>query len=281
MTEQSQKSKPARPVVVRQVAPNQGTASQVYVQPGFRWNEQGAYLFDIDGTLLRSRDRVHYDSFFAAVEHVLGRPLVLDGVVLHGNTDPGILRDAFRLTEMEEAGWRPHVQRIFSHMSQVVTARQTEMNLEVMPGVEAMLAYLQSQGAALGVATGNIETIGWIKVAQAGLRDWFTFGGFSDDFEVRSEMIRHALAIARHQAGAGKDTTVCVVGDTAHDVTAARANGLPTIAVATGNYTFAQLMEAEPEVCATTLEALLASVNSPANRRANSPGQEAASEERS
>ena len=231
-------------------------ADQVYVQPGFHWDEQGAYLFDIDGTLLRSRDRVHYDSFFAAVDHVLGRPLVLDGVTLHGNTDPGILRDAFRLAAVEESGWRPHVDRIFEHMSEGVTARQAEMDLVVMPGVEAALAHLRAKGAFLGVATGNIETIGWIKVEVAGLRDWFTFGGFSDEYEVRSAMIEHALALAR--AAAGLDATVCVVGDTVYDISAARANGLPTIAVATGNYSFDQLMEAKPEVCATTLDALLA-----------------------
>ncbi len=229
--------------------------SRTYIQPGFVWDRQGAYLFDIDGTLLRSRDRVHYDSFFAAVQHVLGAPLRLDGVTLHGNTDPGILRDAFRLSEMEEAGWRPHVGAIFAHMSDGVTARRAEMDVVVMPGVEACLRHLRAQGAALGVATGNIETIGWLKVEAARLRGWFTFGGFSDSYEVRSAMIANALELAR--AAAGPEATVCVVGDTVHDVTAARANGLPTIAVATGNYSFEQLMEAEPEVCATSLEALL------------------------
>ncbi len=236
----------------------QGTPPPVYIQPGFAWDRQAAYLFDIDGTLLRSRDRVHYDSFFAAVEHVLGRPLLLDGVTLHGNTDPGILRDAFRIAAIEDSSWRPHVQTVFSHMSERVTTHQAEMDLVVMPGVEATLAHLRDQGAALGVATGNIETIGWIKVAVAGLRDWFTFGGFSDHFEVRSDMIAHALTLAREHAG--PDATVCVVGDTIYDVSAARANGLPTIAVATGNYTFDQLMEAEPEVCAESLEALLAAL---------------------
>ncbi len=230
-------------------------ATQVYVQPGFRWDAQGAYLFDIDGTLLRSRDRVHYDSFFAAVEHVLGCPLVLDGVTLHGSTDPGILRDAFRLAAMEDAGWRPHVPAIFAHMSEGVTQRRAEMDLVVMPGIESALAHLRARGAFLGVATGNIEAIGWIKVEAAGLRDWFTFGGFSDAYEVRSDMIEHALALAH--AAAGPRATVCVVGDTIHDITAARANGLPTIAVATGNYSFDQLMEAGPEVCAATLDALL------------------------
>jgi phosphoglycolate phosphatase len=239
------------------------SAEQVHIQPGFRWDEQGAYLFDIDGTLLRSRDRVHYDSFFAAVEHTVGCPLVLDGVTLHGNTDPGILRDAFRMAAMKESGWRPHVEKIFAHMSRGVASRQAEMDLLVMPGVEATLAHLKAKGAFLGVATGNIETIGWIKVEVAGLRDWFTFGGFSDSYEVRSDMIRHALGLAH--AAAGPDTTVCVVGDTIYDVEAARVHGLPTIAVATGNYTFDQLMEAEPEVCASSLEALLAYTRAEAN----------------
>ena len=240
-----------RSIVAAKAAP-----SEVYLQPGFGWDSQDAYLFDIDGTLLRSRDRIHYDSFFAAVEHVIGHPLVLEGVTLHGNTDPGILRDAFRLTALDESGWRPHMADVFTHMTDTVTARQAEMDLVVMPGVEQVLARLQARGAALGVATGNIESIGWIKVAVAGLRDWFTFGGFSDDYEVRADMIAHALRLARRSAG--EAASVCVVGDTPFDITAARANGLPTIAVATGNYTFDQLMEAEPEACATTLAALLA-----------------------
>ena len=238
------------------VLSEQTDASQVFVRAGFQWDAQTAYLFDIDGTLLRSRDCVHYDSFFAAVRHALGEDLMLDGVTLHGNTDPGILRDAFRLAAIDETTWRPQVETIFAHMSESVTARQAEMDVEVMPGVVASLAHLRERGALLGVATGNIEVIGWIKVAAAGLREWFSFGGFSDGHEVRSAMIAHALLLARSVAGPG--ATVCVVGDTPFDISAARENGLPTIAVATGNYSFDELMRAEPEACATSLAALLA-----------------------
>ncbi len=246
MTSSSSQSAPAKASL---------DSSQVYVRPGFHWDEQAAYLFDIDGTLLHSRDSVHYESFFAAVKHVLDAELALDGVTLHGNTDPGILRDAFRLAAMEESTWRPHTDAIFEHMSRSVTARQAEMDLVVMPGVTAMLAHLQAKGAALGVATGNIETIGWIKVTVAGLRDWFSFGGFSDGLEVRSAMIAQALLLAR--TAAGPEATVCVVGDTPFDISAARENGLPTIAVATGNYSFEELLRAEPEACAGSLDALL------------------------
>jgi phosphoglycolate phosphatase-like HAD superfamily hydrolase len=57
---------------------------------------------------------------------------------------------------------------------------------------------------------------------------------------------------------AGKDAGVCVVGDTPRDIAAARANSLPVIAVATGHYSFDELLEHRPEVCATSLADLRA-----------------------
>ena len=243
----------------QQAAPAKSTQEdRVFVQDGFRWEEQGAYLFDIDGTLLRSRDRIHVNSFFSSVRAVLGRELELEGVIISGNTDPGILRDAFRLAKLEEAHWQPHLARILEEMRTEVAARRAEMKLVMMPGVEEMLAYLQKKGAALGVATGNLESIGWLKIEVLGLRHWFTFGGFSDHYDVRSQMIAHAIEEAHRHAG--PESTVCVVGDTPADISAARANGLPTIAVATGNYSFDELMTHQPEVCATSLKALLGTV---------------------
>ncbi len=133
----------------------------------------------------------------------------------------------------------------------------------VMPGVEAVLEHLKAKGALLGVATGNLESIGWIKIENAGLREWFRFGGFCDRFDARADMIAHAAEQARallenDGAGDAAQATVCVVGDTPFDIEAARANGLPTIAVATGRYSFDALMEHKPEACTTTLEALMA-----------------------
>jgi phosphoglycolate phosphatase-like HAD superfamily hydrolase len=106
------------------------------------------------------------------------------------------------------------------------------------------------------VASGNLEAIGWIKIEQAGLREWFRFGGFSDSFSVRPELIGQAAKKAREMAG--KDAAVCVVGDTPRDIEAARANFLSVIAVATGNYSFDELKKFQPEVCATSLADLLA-----------------------
>ena len=55
-----------------------------------------------------------------------------------------------------------------------------------------------------------------------------------------------------------RSASVCVVGDTPRDIEAAHANGLPVIAVATGHFSFDELLEHKPEVCTTTLADLLA-----------------------
>jgi phosphoglycolate phosphatase-like HAD superfamily hydrolase len=218
----------------------QNNEARIAVEPGFVWGRQDAYLFDIDGTLLRSRDRVHFESFASSVKRVTGFEVTLAGVVLHGSTDTAILREA-----CGKAG-----------MCRNVAVRRHEMDLVLMPGVKETLSYLAERGALLGVATGNLEMIGWIKIEEAGLREWFRFGGFSDQFPVRSELVRHAARKARELAGA--EARVCVVGDTPRDIEAARANGLPVIAVATGHYTFDALLECRPEVCASSLAGLLA-----------------------
>jgi phosphoglycolate phosphatase len=105
------------------------------------------------------------------------------------------------------------------------------------------------------VATGNLESIGWLKLERTGLREHFTFGGFSDAHEQRADMIAAAAAAAREAAG--EHASIVVVGDTPSDIAAARANELPVIAVATGHSSFDRLFDHAPEICAENLGALL------------------------
>jgi phosphoglycolate phosphatase len=226
-------------------------AGSAHIQNGFRWDDCDAYLFDIDGTLLHAHGGVHTRSFSSAVQVVLGHPLSIEGVPIHGSTDTGILRDSFLFAGVPEEIWQPRLEEILEHMRNEVRENRALMSVTVMPGVLPVLRHLKDRGKQLGVATGNLEQIGWLKIEEAGLRDWFTFGGFSDRHPVRSEMIANAL-----QAGKCAGTT-CVVGDTPSDIAAARANGLPVIAVATGVFSYDALLQFEPEVCTPTLEALL------------------------
>lgn len=228
---------------------------RVFIEPDFEWDAQDAYLFDIDGTLLRSRDRIHMDSVAASVHRVTGFEVTLAGVMVHGSTDTAILREACHQAGIPPEIMEQHTEAILEAMRNTVAERRHELDLVRMPGVEEVLRHLARKGALLGVATGNLEMIGWIKIEQAGLREWFRFGGFSDHFPIRAELVAQAAQKARELAG---KTNICVVGDTPRDIEAARANFLSVIAVATGNYSFDQLAEYQPEVCATSLADLLA-----------------------
>jgi phosphoglycolate phosphatase len=233
----------------------QNNDARIAIQNGFAWDRQDAYLFDIDGTLLRSRDRVHVDSFTTTLQKMMGPGVTLEGVALAGNTDTSILREACALAGIAPEILEPQVAAISEAICHNVAGRKHEMQPMLMPGVEDTLQYLADRGAILGLATGNLEMIGWIKMDRAGLREWFRFGGFSDQFPIRAELIGDAARKARELAG--PDATICVVGDTPRDIEAAHANHLPVVAVATGHFSFDDLMQHQPEVCTTSLANLL------------------------
>ena len=233
----------------------QTAEGRVARRPGPRWDQYDAYLFDIDGTLLRDPSRIHYHAFSKACVEILGHPLSLEPISVQGSTDPRILRDAFAAAGIADDAWRPHQPRLLQAITASVARDAALMQLRVMPGVEDALQQLAAQGKLLGVATGNLEQIGWLKLEQAQLRRWFQFGGFSDAHEERADMIAAAAAQAR--AIAGKRASVVVVGDTRSDIAAARANSLPVLAVATGHTAFDALLERAPDICAENLRALL------------------------
>lgn len=219
------------------------------------WDGCDVYLFDIDGTLLHCADAVHYFAFRAVLESIVGRPVSLEGVVAHGNTDVGIIRDALRLAGVREGDWRPQIPEIQRAMCEYVRARQKEICVSALPGAREVLQHLRDKGAVLGVATGNLEAIGELKLERAGLLPFFRFGCWSDSCEARTQVFR--MARARSGLAGDEDASLCVVGDTPSDITAARENGMQVIAVATGIYSVQELRAGAPSLCVRSLTELL------------------------
>lgn len=242
----------------------QSTEARIAIKPDFDWDGQDAYLFDIDGTLMRSRDRVHVDSVAWSVHRVTGFEITLAGIHLQGNTDTAILREACRQAGIPADVLEEQYEAILETMRNCVADRRHELDLYLMPGVEAVLRHLAGKGKLLGIASGNLEAIGWIKLERAGLREWFRFGGFSDHLPVRAELVAQAARKACELAGAKRrhEAKVCVVGDTPRDIEAARANSISVIAVSTGRCSFEELLEYEPDACVSSLAGLLAASQS-------------------
>lgn len=226
------------------------------------WDEFDVYLFDIDGTLLNCTDATHYFAFCDVLKQLSGKELTLEGVNAHGNTDVGILRDALTRAGVAESTWRPRLAEVLRNMGDFVEARRSDLRTTVLPHVHEVLEHLHAKGAKLGVATGNLERIGMLKLQSAGLWKYFDFGGWSDAYEFRSDVFR--AAIAQAQKIAGNDATLCLLGDTPADIRAAHENQVPVIAVATGIYSLEQLKEQQPEMALSSLAELLPATGAPA-----------------
>ena len=221
---------------------------------GQAWDSFDGYLFDIDGTLINCTDATHYFAFCAALKELSGQDLTLNGVVAHGNTDVGILRDALRLAGTEEATWRAGLERACRSMGDYVEQRRDDLRATVLPSVVETLEHLRARGAMLGTATGNLERIGRAKLEHADLMRFFPIGGWSDGLENRADVFRRAAARMRERLPQG--ASLCVVGDTPVDVSAARDNGLPVIAVATGIFSVEELRSTSPDLCLHSLAEL-------------------------
>ena len=227
-----------------------------FLVEGRPWDSFDAYLFDIDGTLLHCADTVHYFAFCDALHCLSGRELMLEGVTTHSNTDVGILRDALRLAGVAETAWRPRLPSAREAMCRFVEAHRADLQASALPYVPEVLEHLRRSGRTLGIATGNLREIGRMKLECAGVLDYFTVSGWSDEYEFRADVFRGAAALARLAAGA--DAAICVVGDTPADVLAAQANGLPVIAVATGVHTVSELRLHAPSLCLHSFAELFA-----------------------
>ena len=99
----------------------------------------------------------------------------------------------------------------------------------ILPGVrETLDAIAALPDVRLGLATGNFRRAAAVKLRYFGLDHYFADGGFADDAEDRALLVRTAI----ERLGGG--SPVLVIGDTAHDIMAARANGAVAVGVATG-----------------------------------------------
>ena len=219
----------------------------IYIRPGFEWTAADAYLFDIDGTLLNSRDPVHYFAFQNALKDTFGIEAKIDGIPVHGNTDIGILRAVLQRAGIADAQINVHLPQMIEQMCAEVERNREQMCPELCPSMYELVSGLHAQGKLLGAASGNLEPIGWLKIEKAGLRKLFSFGAFAYPLEFRRDIFMHGINIVRQRLGA--QAQVYVVGDTPSDIEAAKAVDVPIIAVATGVYKFDELQALQPDAC--------------------------------
>jgi phosphoglycolate phosphatase len=207
-------------------------------------------LFDIDGTLVRSRPLAHQRALARAAIDVFGLPPDtgaddIRAVEPWGKTDRWILADLLLAkgcaeppTDSEIARWERAACAAYAELDDGAPDDSDR-------AAAAALEPLQRAGHALSLVTGNLEPIARRKLAQRGLGRFFPAGqgGFGSDGRDRAQLVR----IARERGGSPPAAETVLIGDTPLDVAAALAAGVRCIGVAGGRYSRADLTAAGAE----------------------------------
>ncbi|HKL20788.1 MAG TPA: HAD family hydrolase [Tichowtungia sp.] len=216
--------------------------------------EQAWIFFDIDGTLLYARGAGR-KAFRQAFEEALGWEQGVEHINFYGATDLDVFR---RIAADRGEPSTPEMEKaFFERLGHHLDVHLAETPPELFPNIGKIIPELYatalphsasrsfddgsfdeseknknpgSSGWKLGIITGNIEATAKAKLKYAGLLDYFDPQGFGCgcDHPDRIEIARIALERA------GNPKNAVLIGDTPRDVEAARANGMISIAVATG-----------------------------------------------
>jgi phosphoglycolate phosphatase-like HAD superfamily hydrolase len=181
----------------------------------------------------------------------------MDGISPHGKTDPAIVREILRVRLKNHSPSSVEIATVLeSYLSFLEDEVRLSPTYRVLPGIVALLEHVVAHhGAVLGLATGNIEMGGRVKLERGDLNRYFEFGGFGSDAEDRSELVRKgAERAARKNGGAFRPDYTFVIGDTPLDIEAGNRAGFKTVGVATGSYSVQQLLQAGASFAVSDLE---------------------------
>lgn len=224
-------------------------------------------LFDIDATLVTTaRAGVH--AMRDAGIDLVGPHFTADGYSFAGSLDPVIIADMLRAHPTDPSRPEPDGARIrrfrevyAEHLSRRLSANNTS---RALPGVHALLDALwrracESAGerpVTMGLLTGNFEETGTLKLRCAGIdMSRFAVRVWGDDSPHHPPRREHLppVAMRRYRETFGREIDprvdprvggVTIIGDTPHDVSCGLAHGCRVLAVATGQFSRADLLAA-------------------------------------
>ena len=216
-------------------------------------------LFDIDGTLLTITG-LDKSAVRKALADVFGRPLSFDGISFSGKTDPQIFREIVMLDIQlggEFAGTvEDAITETLEAYKEAARGYMPTAGVRGLPGaVERVQHFHEQEDVQLGLVTGNVQEMAYLKLSQINLDGYFPFGAFGCDAEERNELPPFALQRATtHTGQAYSGNDVIVVGDTPRDIECGKCIGATTVAVATGHFSVDELAAHEPDIVLETLE---------------------------
>jgi len=205
-------------------------AVTVDVRAVFRGRPVEAVLFDLDGTLLDTIGDIA-DALNAALEETGFAPRPLSTVrALVGQGAAVLIRRVLAADAVDAATEARLLERFFTHYGALHAARS--LRAQPYPGVVDGLRALADRGVAMAVVTNKRADLAVATLADAGLLGSFRRVVGGDTCPTRKPDPAPLLYALRELGVA--PARALMVGDSANDVRAARAAGVPVLCVPYG-----------------------------------------------
>jgi phosphoglycolate phosphatase len=202
-------------------------------------------LWDIDGTLTS----LVPDPILLFVRNLAAFPADLgkypDASFTHGRSEREIVYEILRRNVGKRA-----TDRLVTCAVRILQIRSSELRADYqelispLPGVRAILQWCRAQRVSATVVTGNSFQAAVDKLSAARIDSLLELpcGGYADDRMERHELISEAISRSEEWFDRPiRRSRVVYIGDTPQDVQAASRAGVHSVAVATGEFSLAQL----------------------------------------
>lgn len=200
-------------------------------------------LFDIDKTLLVGSS-YHYSALKNALSEVYGIEDPKSLINMQGMTDLEIICTTLKLENIDINTIKSGIDECMCIMYKNFKDALKVSNLRVLDGVYPLLEDLKKHEIPMGLVTGNMEAIAWLKLNKVGLSQYFQFGGFGDRVLKRSELVENAIKASNKVVGKIDTENIYLIGDTPRDIIGGQKLNVKTVGVATGDFSEEELKTA-------------------------------------
>jgi phosphoglycolate phosphatase len=200
-------------------------------------------LFDIDKTLLVG-SRFHYNALKNALSEVYGIEDPKSIKNMQGMTDLKIICTTLSMENIDLKTIKNGLDECMELMYQNYKITLQKNELTVLDGVNQLLEDLKHHRIPIGLVTGNMQAIAWLKLEKVGLDQYFQFGGFGDRVLKRSDLVKNAITDSQKTLGLIDKKNIFLIGDTPRDIIGGQKCDVNTIGVATGDFSVEELFTA-------------------------------------